>query len=68
MVELVVLEQAAARQRVKRAEQSLKQAKAMLEESCGLAVSLALCARIRAEQRHARAAKRRLLTIASLTQ
>lgn len=44
MVELVALEQAVARQRVKRAELSLKQAKTMLDESCGLAVSLALAA------------------------
>ncbi|AZO75017.1 MAG: hypothetical protein E5V92_01970 [Mesorhizobium sp.] len=63
MVELVVLEQAVARQRVKRAELSLKQAKTMLEESCGVAVSLALCARIRAEQRRAKAARRQLLKI-----
>ncbi len=63
MVELLVLEQAVARQRVKRAELSLEQAKAMLDESCGLAVSLALCARIRSQQRHAKAARRRLLKI-----
>ena len=63
MVELVVLEQAVARQRVKRAELSLKQAKTMLDESYGLAVSLALCGRIRTEQRHAKAARRRLLKI-----
>lgn len=61
MVELVALEQAAARQRVKRAEISLKQAETMLDESCGLAVGLALCGRIRAEQRRAKAARRRLL-------
>ncbi|TIQ37159.1 MAG: hypothetical protein E5X48_07275 [Mesorhizobium sp.] len=65
MVELVILEQAVARQRVKRAEKSLTQAKTMLDESCGLAVSLALCARIRAEQRRAKAARRRLLKIVS---
>lgn len=67
MIELVVLEQAVARQRVKRAELSLKQAKSMLDESCGLAVSLALCSRIRAEHRHAKAARRRLLKIAAPT-
>lgn len=51
MVELLVLEQAVARQRMKRAEKSLKQAKAMVGENCGLAVSLALCARMRSRQR-----------------
>lgn len=58
MVELVVLEQAVARQRMKRAEKSPKQAGAMVGESCGLAVSLALCARMRSRQRLA--ARRRL--------
>ncbi|TIX42775.1 MAG: hypothetical protein E5V40_05730 [Mesorhizobium sp.] len=51
MVELVVLEQAVARQRMKRAEKSPHQAKATVDESCGLAVSLALCARMRSRQR-----------------
>ncbi|RVC64504.1 MAG: hypothetical protein EOS65_03030 [Mesorhizobium sp.] len=51
MVELVVLEQAVARQRMKRAEKSPHQAKAIVGESCGLAVSLALCARMRSRQR-----------------
>ena len=67
MVELVVLEQAVARQRVKRAELSLSQAKTMLEENSGLAVSLALCSRIRADQASAKAARRRLLKIAPPT-
>ncbi|MDX8478604.1 hypothetical protein RFN28_08930 [Mesorhizobium sp. VK24D] len=35
----------------------------MLDESCGLAVGLALCSRIRAEHRRAKAARRRLLKI-----
>lgn len=60
MVALVVLEQAVARQRMKRA-------KTMLEENSGLAVSLALCGRIRANQASAKAARRRLLKIAPPT-
>ncbi|RWC10782.1 MAG: hypothetical protein EOS52_23725 [Mesorhizobium sp.] len=64
MVELLNLEMAAARQRAKRAEHSLKQATALLDENHGLAVSLALCSRIRNGQARAKAAKRRLLKIA----
>lgn len=64
MVELVVLEMAVARQRAKRAELSLKEAESMLDDNCGLAVSLALCSRIRAGQARAKAARRRLLKIA----
>ncbi|MDX8464357.1 hypothetical protein RFM26_01485 [Mesorhizobium sp. VK23B] len=60
MVELVVLEMAAARQRAKRAELSLKEAAALLDENCGLA----LCSRIRAGQACAKAARRRLLKMA----
>ncbi|TGP26737.1 MULTISPECIES: hypothetical protein [unclassified Mesorhizobium] len=63
MVELIVLEMAAARQRAKRAELSLKEAKAMLGENRGLAISLALCSRIRAGQARAKAARRRLLKL-----
>jgi hypothetical protein len=62
MVELLALEQAVARQ-VRRAEHSLRQAKKMLDDSYGLAASLALCARIQTEQRRAKAARRRLLKI-----
>ncbi|AZO28587.1 MULTISPECIES: hypothetical protein [Mesorhizobium] len=61
MVELLNLEMAAARQRAKQAELSLKQAKTMLDDNHGLAISLALCSRIRAGQARAKAAKRRLL-------
>lgn len=64
MIELATLEMAAARQRAKRAEHSLKQATALLYEDHGLAVSLALCSRIRAGQARAKAAKRRMLKIA----
>ncbi|AZO14656.1 MULTISPECIES: hypothetical protein [unclassified Mesorhizobium] len=64
MIELTVLEIAVARLRAKRAEHSLKQATALLDEDHGLAVSLALCSRIRAGQARAKAARRRLLKIA----
>ncbi|TIV71444.1 MAG: hypothetical protein E5V89_10075 [Mesorhizobium sp.] len=64
MVERVVLEMAVARQRAKRAELSLKEAEALLGENGGLAVSLALCSRIRAGQARAKAARRRLLKMA----
>lgn len=60
-VELIALEMAVARLRAKRAERSLQEATAMLEEDHGLAVSLALCSRIRNGQAHAKAARRRLL-------
>ncbi|RWE11563.1 MAG: hypothetical protein EOS61_15650 [Mesorhizobium sp.] len=63
MIELTVLEMAAARQRAKRAELSLMQATAMLDQDHGLAVSLALCSRIRNWQARAKAARRRLLKI-----
>ncbi|WP_214472078.1 hypothetical protein [Mesorhizobium sp. dw_380] len=65
MVELLNLEMAVARQRAKRAELSLKQAETMLNENHGVAISLALCSRIRAGQARAKAARRRLLKIAS---
>ncbi|MCF6125469.1 hypothetical protein EOD10_00710 [Mesorhizobium sp. M7A.T.Ca.TU.009.01.3.2] len=63
MVELLNLEMAVARQRAKRAELSLNQAKTMLDGKHGLAISLALCSRIRAGQARAQAARRRLLKI-----
>ncbi|RUW42985.1 MAG: hypothetical protein E5W15_29275 [Mesorhizobium sp.] len=64
MIELATLEMAAARQREKRLERSLNQARALLDEDHGLAVSLALCSRIRNGQARAKAARRRLLKIA----
>ncbi|TIQ11010.1 hypothetical protein [Mesorhizobium sp.] len=63
MVELLNLEMAVARQRAKRAELSLQQAEAVLNENHGLAVSVALCCRTRAGQARAKAARRRLLKI-----
>lgn len=64
MIELRVLEMAVARQRARRAERSLERATAMLDDDHGLAVSLALCNRIRSGQARAKAARRRLLKIA----
>ncbi|MER8653447.1 hypothetical protein [Mesorhizobium sp. M0847] len=64
MVELLNLEMAIARQRAKRAEVSLKQAENLLKASHGIAISLALCSRIRAGQASAKAARRRLQKIA----
>lgn len=64
MVELLNLEMAAARQRAKRAELSLEQAETLLNDSHGLAISVALCDRIRNGQARAKAARRRLLNIA----
>ncbi|RUV41400.1 hypothetical protein EOD29_22865 [Mesorhizobium sp. M1A.T.Ca.IN.004.03.1.1] len=64
MVELLNLEMAVARQRAKRAELSLQEAETMLNENHGLAISVALCCRIRAGQARAKAARRRLLKIA----
>jgi len=63
MIELLVLEQAAARQRAKRAEHSLDQAKTMLDKNYGLAISLAICSRIRTEERRARTARSRMVKI-----
>lgn len=63
MVELLNLEIASVRQRAKRAEVSLKQAENLLNENHGIAISLALCSRIRAGQARAKAAKRRLAKI-----
>lgn len=67
MVELLNLEMAVARQRAKRAELSLQEAETMLNENHGLAISVALCCRIRAGQARAKAARRRLLKIAPPT-
>lgn len=50
MVEIISFELAKARQRVKRAGRSLDRANKQLDDDCGVALSLALCARIRADQ------------------
>ena len=63
MIEIHTFEAANARLRVKRAENSLKRANDLLDEEGGVALNLALCGRIRAEQRRLVAAKERLMTI-----
>ena len=64
MVEIFSFELAKARQRVKRAERSLYQANELLDEDCGgVGLSLALCARIRAEQTRVIDAEERFLKI-----
>lgn len=64
MVALVVLEMAVARQRVRRPEVSVKEADGIPGDHHGLAISLALCGRMRASQARAKAAKRPQLKIA----
>ncbi|RAZ89688.1 hypothetical protein DPM33_15970 [Mesorhizobium hawassense] len=63
-VDVLNLELARARQRVKRAETSLNHAKEMLDEGCGVGINLALCSRIRLEQRRVAEARKRLMKIA----
>jgi len=63
MADLVILELAKARQRVKRAESALRRAKEMLDEDCGVGINLALCGRIRAAQRRVIEARERLTKI-----
>jgi hypothetical protein len=63
MIEIHNFEAANARLRVKRAENSLKRANDLLDEEGGVALNLALCGRIRAEQKRLVAAKERLMTI-----
>jgi hypothetical protein len=61
--DILTLELAEARQRVKRAEKSLKRANELLDEDGGVALNLALCGRIRAEQRRVIDARERLVKI-----
>ncbi|RWN51892.1 hypothetical protein [Mesorhizobium sp.] len=63
MFEFYRLEVAKARQGVKRAENSLKRANELLDEDGGVALNLALCGRIRAEQRRVIDARERLTKI-----
>ena len=63
MADLMILELAKARQRVKRAELALRRAKEMLDEDCGVGINIALCGRIRAAQRRVIEARERLATI-----
>nr|WP_095084650.1 hypothetical protein [Mesorhizobium sophorae] len=63
MADLMILELAKARQRVKRAESALRRAKEMLDEDCGVGINLVLCGRIRAAQRRVIEARERLTKI-----
>ncbi|RWI29838.1 MAG: hypothetical protein EOQ92_04275 [Mesorhizobium sp.] len=63
MFEIDRLELAKARLRVKRAENSLKRANELLDQDGGVALNLALCGRIRAEQRRVIDARERLMKI-----
>ncbi|MDX8524949.1 hypothetical protein RFM68_10545 [Mesorhizobium sp. MSK_1335] len=63
-MDVLNLELAKARQRVRRAETSLNHAKEMLDEECGIGISLALCGRIRSELTRVAEAKKRLMKIA----
>lgn len=65
MVEILNLELARARQRVRAAERSLARAHEMLGEHCGVAVNLSLCDRIRSEQTRVIDARARFLKINS---
>lgn len=61
------LELARARQRVKRAEISLNHAKEMLDKEGGVGINLALCDRLRLEQRRVAEARKQLTKIAPAT-
>lgn len=63
MYDHLELELARARQRVKRAEFFLTQASAMLDGERGVGISLALCCRIRSEQKRVAEARSRLRQI-----
>ena len=65
MVDLLSLELAKARLRVKRAELALKRAKELLDEDCGVGINIALCSRIRFAQRRVIEARARLMKIAN---
>ncbi|BAB50099.1 hypothetical protein [Mesorhizobium japonicum] len=60
MADLMILELAKARQR---AEVTLRRAKEMLDEDCGVGINIALCGRIRAAQRRVIEARERLTKI-----
>jgi predicted Zn-dependent protease len=64
MVEIYDFEAAKARLRVKRAERSLDRANELLnDENPGVCLSLALCGRIRSEQRRVDEAQQRLVKL-----
>ncbi|PAP96203.1 hypothetical protein CIT31_05835 [Mesorhizobium wenxiniae] len=62
-MEFLDLELARARQRLSRAELSLRRANEMLDEDCGVGINIALCSRIRAAQRRVAEARLRLMKI-----
>ncbi|MER9677633.1 MULTISPECIES: hypothetical protein [unclassified Mesorhizobium] len=62
-VDLLNIELAEARQRVKRAELSLQRAKEMLNKNCDVGINIALCGRIRSAQRRVGEARARLVKI-----
>ncbi|TSE13054.1 hypothetical protein C1D09_005815 [Mesorhizobium intechi] len=66
MADLMILELAKARLRVKRAEVALRRARAMLDEDRGVGINIALCGSIRALQRRVIEARERLTKIDSL--
>ncbi|RWK12181.1 hypothetical protein [Mesorhizobium sp.] len=57
------LEIAVARQRVKRAELSLKRTRELLDEDFGAVVNIALCCRVRSEKQQLSEARERLMKI-----
>jgi hypothetical protein len=63
MADLMILELAEARLRVKQAELALGRAKEMLDEDCGVGINIALCSRIRAAQRRVIEAREHLAKI-----
>ena len=65
-MDVLNLELARARQRVKRAEISLNHAKELLDEECGVGINLALCDRKRSEQQRVAEARKRLVKIAAV--
>ncbi|WP_254018525.1 hypothetical protein [Mesorhizobium escarrei] len=62
-MEFLDMELARARQRLNRAELSLKRANEMLDEDRGVGINIALCSRIRAAQRRVVEARSRLTKI-----
>ncbi|RWG78796.1 hypothetical protein EN836_29580 [Mesorhizobium sp. M1C.F.Ca.ET.193.01.1.1] len=60
MAEIFDFELARARLRVKRAERSLNRANELLDDNPGVCISLALCGRIRSEQRRVDEARERM--------
>jgi hypothetical protein len=62
-MEFLDMELAIARQRLTRAELSLKRANEMLDEDRGVGINIALCSRIRAARRRVIEARERLTKI-----